>query len=146
MNSESSIRIAIHGASGRMGLEVLKAANARSDCAVAAALVRAASPWVGEALAGALGVCATARYSSAWLARPLTLSSPQKTKASPESWLRSRFSAKFRRASGNHFAPGIRLASMSARAPRLSATTPAKSHSVAQNCSGCVTDQRCSAS
>jgi len=55
MNSESSIRIAIHGASGRMGLEVLKAANARSDCAVAAALVRAASPWVGEALAGALG-------------------------------------------------------------------------------------------
>jgi 4-hydroxy-tetrahydrodipicolinate reductase len=55
MDSEPSVRLAVHGASGRMGIEVLRAARTRSDCSVVAALVRAASGWVGEPLSLALG-------------------------------------------------------------------------------------------
>ena len=55
MSQQTPVRLAIHGASGRMGLAALRAAAARSDCAVAAALVRAASGWVGESLSLALG-------------------------------------------------------------------------------------------
>jgi 4-hydroxy-tetrahydrodipicolinate reductase len=55
MDSDFPIQLAVHGASGRMGIEVLRAALARSDCAVVAALVRAASGWVGEPLSLALG-------------------------------------------------------------------------------------------
>jgi len=49
------VRIALHGAAGRMGIEVLRAARARNDCQIVAALVRAASTWVGEPLSLALG-------------------------------------------------------------------------------------------
>lgn len=55
MSSESPVRLAIHGASGRMGIEVLRAARARADCTIAAALVRAVSGWVGERLSLAFG-------------------------------------------------------------------------------------------
>lgn len=55
MNVESQARLAVHGASGRMGIEVLRAARLRSDCAVVATLVRAASGWVGEPVSLALG-------------------------------------------------------------------------------------------
>jgi len=48
---------------------------------------------------------------------------------------RSRFSAKFNRASGNHFAPGILSPSTRTRSPRVSATTPQKSQTAVQNCS-----------
>jgi|CXWL01.1.fsa_nt_gi 4-hydroxy-tetrahydrodipicolinate reductase len=49
------VRLAIHGASGRMGVEVLRAARNRKDCRIAAALVRAASTWVDEPLSRVLG-------------------------------------------------------------------------------------------
>ena len=49
------VRIALHGAAGRMGIEVLRAARGRSDCQIVAALVRAASAWVGEPLSLAFG-------------------------------------------------------------------------------------------
>jgi 4-hydroxy-tetrahydrodipicolinate reductase len=55
MDVESPVRLAVHGASGRMGIEVLRAARVRSDCTVAATLVRAASGWVGEPLSLAIG-------------------------------------------------------------------------------------------
>lgn len=55
MIPQSPVRLAIHGASGRMGIEVLRAVRARSDCVVVAALVRAASNWVGESVALAFG-------------------------------------------------------------------------------------------
>lgn len=55
MSQQTPVRLAIHGASGRMGLAALRAAGLRSDCTVAAALVRAASGWVGESLTLALG-------------------------------------------------------------------------------------------
>lgn len=55
MNSDSPVRIAVHGASGRMGIEVLRAARARADCLITAAVVRAASGWAGESLALAFG-------------------------------------------------------------------------------------------
>lgn len=49
------VRLAIHGAAGRMGVEILRAAVLRRDCEIAAALVRAASGWVDEPLSLALG-------------------------------------------------------------------------------------------
>ncbi len=81
--------------------------------------------------------------------RFFTRSSPQNTIASCASRERSRFCAKFRRASGNHFAPGILWPSTSTRSPRVPITpppTPSPSHTLVQNCSGCATDQACSAS
>ncbi len=55
MDMASPVRLAVHGASGRMGIEVLRAARVRSDCTVVATLVRAASGWVGEPLSLAMG-------------------------------------------------------------------------------------------
>lgn len=52
------VRIAVHGAAGRMGIEVLRAIQARRDCELAVALVRAASGWVEEPLSLALGSAA----------------------------------------------------------------------------------------
>lgn len=49
------IRLAIHGASGRMGSSILRAALSRPDCVVSAALVRAVSPCVGVPLAQSYG-------------------------------------------------------------------------------------------
>ncbi len=49
------IRLAIHGASGRMGIEILQAARNRTDCVITAALVRAASPSHDEPLSSILG-------------------------------------------------------------------------------------------
>ena len=47
------------------------------------------------------------------------------------------------------FAPGILWPSTSTRSPRVPITpppTPSPSHTLVQNCSGCATDQACSAS
>lgn len=55
MTQQTAVRLAIHGASGRMGIAALRSATQRSDCTIAAALVRAASGWAGESLALALG-------------------------------------------------------------------------------------------
>lgn len=55
MQSDTPVRLAVHGATGRMGIEVLRAARQRSDCTIAAALVRAASAWAGEPLSMVLG-------------------------------------------------------------------------------------------
>ena len=51
----------------------------------------------------------------------------------------SRFSAKFRRASGNHFAPGILSPSTSTVLPFFEATTPHQSQTSDQNSSGLST-------
>jgi 4-hydroxy-tetrahydrodipicolinate reductase len=51
----SPVRIAINGAAGRMGVELLKALHQTPNCEIAAAIVRAASGWVGEPLSVALG-------------------------------------------------------------------------------------------
>jgi len=48
MENSAPARIALFGASGRMGIELLRAARRRDDCVVVASLVRAASAWVGE--------------------------------------------------------------------------------------------------
>lgn len=53
--ANESVRLAVYGAAGRMGFEVLRVAHARTDVQVAAALVRAASPFAGESLRSALG-------------------------------------------------------------------------------------------
>ena len=63
--------------------------------------------------------------------------------ASPEPRLRSRFSAKFSRASGKNAAPGILSPSTSTRSP-FSPTTPQKSQTRLQKSSRSSTDQRCS--
>lgn len=55
MDLKTPVRLAVHGASGRMGIEVLRAVRDRSDCNVVATLVRAASGWVGEPLSLAFG-------------------------------------------------------------------------------------------
>jgi 4-hydroxy-tetrahydrodipicolinate reductase len=53
--SAKPVRIAVHGATGRMGQAVLRAALARADCAIGAALVRPDSPLAGEPLATLFG-------------------------------------------------------------------------------------------
>ncbi len=64
--------------------------------------------------------------------RPRAPLSSQYTKASAASrGPRIRFSAKFRRASGNHFAPGMRWPSTRMRRP-LCPFTPAQSQNVLQ--------------
>ncbi len=55
---------------------------------------------------------------------------------------RSRFCAKFSRASGNHRAPGILWPSTSTRLPRTDAMTLPKSQTESQNWSGLSIDQR----
>ena len=56
MNDNSRpVCLAIHGASGRMGIEILRAARSRKDCVITAALVRAASDWNDEPLSRVLG-------------------------------------------------------------------------------------------
>lgn len=55
MNSQSPVRIALFGASGRMGLELMRAVRKRDDCVISASLVRAASNWVGEPVSRAVG-------------------------------------------------------------------------------------------
>ena len=66
---------------------------------------------------------------------------PRTPSQSASSRRRSRFSAKFSFASGNHCAPGILSPSTSTRSPRVSAITPQKSQIAVQNCSGFRTDQ-----
>src|SRR3989344_5770444 len=70
----------------------------------------------------------------------LTTSSPQNTRASEPSRRRNRFSAKLRRASGNHLAPGICSLSERICVPLWSAMTPEKSHTNDQKYSGFSTD------
>jgi 4-hydroxy-tetrahydrodipicolinate reductase len=48
MAAPEPVRLLVHGASGRMGLEILAAAHQRCDCEIAAAMVRAVSLCVGE--------------------------------------------------------------------------------------------------
>ncbi len=54
------VRVAVNGAAGRMGVELLKAVHQQPDCQLVAAIVRAASGWVGEPLSVALGRSAPA--------------------------------------------------------------------------------------
>ncbi len=70
----------------------------------------------------------------------LTLSSPQNAMAVSGPAPLSRFSAKFSRASGKNWAPGIFSASASTRSPRVSAITPQKSQTLCQNFSGSAFD------
>ena len=49
------VRLAVHGACGRMGIEILRATRNRTDCQLTAALVRAASTWIDEPLSRVLG-------------------------------------------------------------------------------------------
>ena len=83
---------------------------------------------------------ATRLYSWPWLSRRLTLSSPQNTMASSWSRRRSRFSAKLRRASGNHRAPGMRPGSSTTIVPLSVPITPQKSQTSRQNPRGSSID------
>jgi 4-hydroxy-tetrahydrodipicolinate reductase len=56
MTPATPVRIAVFGAAGRMGLELLRVIRQRADCVTAAALVRAASSWAGVPVATAFGV------------------------------------------------------------------------------------------
>ena len=84
--------------------------------------------------------------SSSWLKRSFTLSSPQKTMASPSPRRRRGFSAKFSRPSGKNCAPGILSPSRKTTEPWVSAITPAKRHTDCQNLSISSIDQRYSSS
>jgi 4-hydroxy-tetrahydrodipicolinate reductase len=48
MAAPEPVRLLVHGASGRMGLQILEVARQRRDCEIAAALVRATSVCAGE--------------------------------------------------------------------------------------------------
>ena len=102
------------------------------------------SPGCTRSLSSACAKRDTAAFSSRQLRRFSTLSSPRNTIAVLSSFLRSRFSAKFSCASGNHCAPGMEPAPVSVRSPR-SPITSAQSHSVRQKASGSRIDQSYSA-
>jgi len=113
--------------SGMFGMNAATRSPTRRPCTPSAEATRDASAW-----------------SSRCDMRRRTLSSPQNTSASPASVgaLRSsRFCAKLSRASGNHFAPGMRSPSTSVRSPRLPITPPS-SHTSRQKTSGDSIDQR----
>ena len=78
---------------------------------------------------------ATSARSSAQLRRRFTWSSPQNTRAVSAPSLRSRFSAKFRRALGKSAARHLALVDEKGRMP-LSPNTLANSHSADQNSAG----------
>ena len=93
------------------------------------------SPTPTPAWRKACAACATCWYSSAQLNRRSTCPSPQNTSASPSSRRRSRFSATFKRPSGNQRASRIVAPGARATSPG-SPITPASSHSKRQNAPG----------
>lgn len=55
MSAPPPVRIALFGASGRMGVELMRVVRKREDCELTACLVRAASAWIGERAGLAFG-------------------------------------------------------------------------------------------
>jgi len=88
---------------------------------------------------------ATASWSSAQETRRSAPCSLRNSIAGLASRRRSRFSAKLRRASGNQRVPGIAPASAASAGPGPSPITSQNDQTSGQKCSGCSTDQRCSA-